>query len=123
MSGAGDWQALAEIRVLRQKMRLAAEMIQQVSKLACQDLVRIDVIWPIVQPYPAVAVQQYSIVGVRQVLGRQPKIESMAGQLCGSKARQQVMRLALEHRRVRFTEHLDMAERKSVIRIAEIEVV
>ena len=40
VSGAGDWQALAEIRVLRQKMRLAAEMIQQVSKLACQDLVR-----------------------------------------------------------------------------------
>ena len=104
-------------------MRLAAEMIQQVSQLARQDLVRIDIIRPVVQPYPAVAVQQYSIVGVRQVLGRQPEIECMAGQLGGSKVRQQVMRFALKHRRVGLAEHLDVAEREDVIRIAEIEVV
>src|SRR6516162_11212545 len=33
------------------------------------------------------------------------------------------MRLALEHRRVGFAEHLDMSERKGVIFVAEIEIV
>ena len=33
------------------------------------------------------------------------------------------MRLALEHRRVGLTEHLDVSERKRVILVAKIEII
>ena len=41
VTGAGDRQALTEIGVLRQQMRLAADMLQQVPQLAGQPLVRL----------------------------------------------------------------------------------
>jgi len=41
--GSGDRDALAEIGVLRQQMRLTADMVEQVAQFPCQPLVRVDV--------------------------------------------------------------------------------
>ena len=72
---------------------------------------------------PPVAIDQHAVLRVRQILGGQPEIECVARQLAGGEARQQVVRLALEHCRVGLAEHLDVAEREVVIVIAEIEIV
>ncbi len=41
VTGAGDRKALAEIGVLREQVRLAADMLEQVPQLAGQPLVRL----------------------------------------------------------------------------------
>ncbi len=101
-----------EIGVLRQQVRLAADMVQQMAQLARQDLVRPEIVRSVMQPDAAVAVDQDPVVRVRQILAGEPEIECVARQLVRRNAGQQMVRLALEHRRVGLAEHLDMAERQ-----------
>ena len=57
-------------------MRLAADMVQQVPQLARQDLVRTEIVRPVMQPDAAVAVDQDPVVRVRQILAGEPEIDS-----------------------------------------------
>ncbi len=112
---AGDWQPLAEIGVLREQMRLAADVFEQMPQLFGENLMRPEVVRRVMKTNSALGVEQDPVLGVRQVLARQPKIERVAGELARRKAREQAMALAAEHRRIGLAEHLDVPEREILV--------
>jgi DNA mismatch repair ATPase MutS len=89
-------------------MRLATDMIEQMSEIFCQPLVRFEVVRRVMETNAAVAIEQDSVLRVRQVLRGQQEIERMAGKLASGEAREQ----AVEHRRIGLAEHLDVTERE-----------
>src|SRR6516225_7580078 len=63
MAGPGNRQTLSEIGVLRQQMRLAADVVEQVTELLRQPFVRLEVVRRVVEPNAAVAVDQDAVLG------------------------------------------------------------
>ena len=70
--------------------------------------------------------QRDAVVGPRQVLGREPEVDRVAGDLVERPRRREPRLerlLAAVHRRRRLADHLDVAERVVDVAAAEVEVV
>jgi hypothetical protein len=103
-----------------------AQVIEHRLQLAVQLLLRLLVVGRVRQADVAVVRERHAVVGCRQILGRQPEVDRVGGdigqrELRGEHGLERL--LALEHLGVGLADHLDVAHRVVEPGHPEVEVV
>ena len=101
-------------------------MRQQLLELVVETLRGLVVGLRVAEPHAAVAVQGHAILRPRQILGREPEVDRVAGHALQRPRRRQFRfdrLLAAVHLGLRLADHLDAAERELEVVAAEVEVV
>ena len=95
--------------------------------LRVEPLLRLGVRLRVAERELAVPVDRHTVLGPREVLGREPEVDRVPGDPLERPLRRELRRrraLAAEHGRLRLADHLDVAERElEVVAAREVEVV
>ncbi len=124
---AGHRDLVLEVRVVRQQVPVMhPEVGEHLLELVEQPPLGLLVAGRVAELDVAVARERDAVLGQRQVLGRQPEVDGVAGDVAQRPRRREPRLaglLAAEHRRLRLADHLDVAQRVLVVRAREVEVV
>ncbi len=127
MGAARQGDVVVHIEVARHQMlRLQADLAEHAAQLVVKLAHRNLVVGSVGERDAAVAIDGDPIVGLGQILGRQPEIDGVAGDFVqGAIGRQrgQQRLLGPVHSAQRLADHLDIAHRVGEVRHAKIEVV
>ncbi len=123
MRDTGDGNFFPEIKIIGNEVRMQVQMFEHGLQLLAQPVERIEIAEFVVEPDFTPGIQGDAVLRPRQILAGQPEIHRVPRYPVEREARREFQRVILEHRSLGFAEHLDVAQRKFIIRRAQIKII
>ena len=114
---------LAEHRPAQDHPLMASQAGQESLELRQQPTVRLGVVVGLGQVDVPLAVDRGAVVRVGEILGREPEVERVLGDVVEREPRREAWCAGAKDRAISFTEHLDVPEREDRVLGAPVKVV